>query len=167
MLFALRFNMADDLCQLERFEEAAELLPQVRELALQQANELDLIRVGWLTARVAAGEGRTADAIAGLEQVTRDFTVRELPYNAALSSLDLSVLWLKAGRTAEVRELAVAMSWIFKARGIDREALAALRFFCDAARQERATVELARQVIVEFEQVRRSALSLTKRRDRA
>jgi tetratricopeptide (TPR) repeat protein len=160
MNFALRFNMADNLCQLERFEEAAELLPQIRELALQQGNELDLIRVGWLDARVAAGEGRTADAIAGLEQVSREFSVRGLAYNAALSSLDLAVLFLATRRTVEVRKLAVAMAWIFRSKGIDREALVALKFFCNAARQERATVELAQQAMVEIQQTRRSASPL-------
>lgn len=156
-LFALRFNMADDLCRLERYGEAAELLPEVRALAIQQANELDLIRVSWLSAKVAAGQGRTDEATADLEQVRRDFTVRALAYDAALSSLDLSVLWLEIGRTAEVRELAVAMGWIFKANGIDREALAALRLFCDAAQRKAATVELAKQVIAEIEKVRPSA----------
>jgi tetratricopeptide (TPR) repeat protein len=162
LLFALRFNMADDLCHLERYGEAAELLPQVRELAVQQANELDLIRVGWLSAKIAAGQGRMKEAIAGLEQVRWDFTARELPYDAALSSLDLAVLWLRTGRTVEVRELAVAMGWIFKSKGIHREALAALRLFCDAAKQESATVELARLVIAEIEQARRSASPLEK-----
>jgi tetratricopeptide (TPR) repeat protein/transcriptional regulator with XRE-family HTH domain len=157
MLFAFRFNMADALCQLERFEEAAELLRQIRELALQQGNELDLIRVGWLDARVAAGEGRIGDAIAGLEQASQDFTDRELPYNAALSSLDLAVLLLRARRTAEVRKLAVTMGWIFRSQGIDREALGALKLFCDAALQERATVELARKVIADIEEARCSA----------
>jgi tetratricopeptide (TPR) repeat protein len=157
LLFALRFNMADNLCHLARYEEAAQLLPLVRELAIQQANELDLIRVGWLTAKVAAGEGRAEEAIAGLEQVRRDFTARELPYNAALSSLDLCALLLQAGRTVEVKEIAVAMAWIFKAQGIGREALAALSLFCDAAVQESASVELARRVIEDLEQVRRSA----------
>lgn len=157
LVFALRFNMADDLCHLERFDEAGKSLPQVRDLAIQQGNELDLIRVVWLTAKVTAGEGRREEAIAGLEQVNRDFAVRRMPYDAALSSLDLSVLWLKAGHTREVKQLAVAMGWIFKAQGIDREALAALELFCTAARRERATVELARKVIADIEQVRRSA----------
>ena len=115
LVFALRFNTAEDLCQLERYGEAAELLPPVRELAVEQANELDLLRVSWLSAKVAAGQGRAEEAIVGLEQVVRDFAARELPYDAALSSLDLSVLWLKARRTAEVREQAIAMGWIFTA----------------------------------------------------
>lgn len=157
--FALRFKSANHLCYLERHVEAAELLPQLRELAIQQANELDLIRVNWLTARVAAGEGRTAEAIDGLEQVSRDFTVLKQPYNAALSSLDLAVLWLREGRTREVKELALTMGWIFTAQGIAREALAALQLFCNAASQEAATLELARKVIADIEQARASAPS--------
>ena len=50
------------------------------------------------------------------------------------------------GRTAEVREIAEEMLWIFKAQEVHREALAALRLFCEAAQQETATVALARQV---------------------
>ncbi|HEY4572750.1 MAG TPA: helix-turn-helix transcriptional regulator, partial [Thermoanaerobaculia bacterium] len=122
LLLRLRFNMADDLLQLERYAEAAALLPRVRELAVEQANDLDLLRVDWLTARVAAGRDKVAEAVAGLEQVTRDFAARELPYDAALASLDLAALWLKEGRVAEVKRLAVAMGWIFTAKGIHREA---------------------------------------------
>ena len=124
-------------------------------MAMEQANALDLIRVSWLTAKVAAGQGRTEEAIAGLEQVQKEFTIRELAYDAALSSIDLAVLWLRTGRPAEVRELAVALGWIFKAQGIDRECLMALQLFCDAASQEKATVELARHTVVEIERVRR------------
>jgi hypothetical protein len=120
-------------------------------------NELDLIRVVWLTAKVAIGQGLREEALAGLNQVRRDFTARQLPYDAALSSLDLAVLWLDAGRTAEVREIALAMAWIFKAQGIHREALGALSLFYDAAQQETATAELTRRVIAELERVRRSA----------
>jgi transcriptional regulator with XRE-family HTH domain len=150
LLFSLHFNMTVDLCHLERYTEAAALLPRVRELAIEQANELDLLRLSWLTARVAAGQGRVAEAVAGLEQVCREFTARELPYDAALASLDLAVLWLKDHRAAEVKQLAVAMGWIFKTKGIHREALAALRLFHEAALQETATEELVWRVIAEL-----------------
>ncbi len=156
-LFALRFNTADNLCHLERFQDAADLMPQVRELAVQLANELDLIRVVWLEAKIVAGHGRVEEAFAGLERARGHFTACELPYEAALASLDLAVLLLQAGRTAEVRRLAIAMGWIFKAQGIGREALAALSLFCKAARDESATVELARHVIQDIDKVGRSA----------
>ncbi len=166
LILCLRFDTANNLYLLSRYAEAAELLPKVREWAVQQGNELDLTRVVWLESRVAAGAGRTEEAIAGLEQVRKEFTTRELAYDAALSSLDLAVLWLEAGRTAEVKELAVAMGWIFRAEGIHREALAALRLFSHAARQESATAGLARQVVTEIEKVRRSASLASKGRDR-
>jgi transcriptional regulator with XRE-family HTH domain len=157
LLFSLHFNKAVDLCHLKRYAEAAALLPRVRELAIEQANELDLLRFAWLTARVAAGQGRVAEAVAGLEQVCEEFTARELPYDAALASLDLAVLWLKDQRAAEVKQLAVAMGWIFKTKGIHREALAALRLFHEAALQETATEELARRVIAELRRLTASS----------
>ena len=104
--------------------------------------------------------------MARLERVQSDFTVRELPYDAALSSLDLAVLWLEQGRRAEVRQLAVGMAWIFKAKDIDREALASLRLFDEAARQEAATVALARRTSAEIEKVRRMAPPLRETRGR-
>jgi tetratricopeptide (TPR) repeat protein len=162
-LFALRFNAADLLCLLERHEEAARRVPAVRELALKQGHEMNLRRVVWLEARVAAGLGRAAEAMAGLEQVRLDFTDLGLPYEAALSSLELAVLWLEAGRTAEVRKLAVAMAWIFKAKGIQEEALAALQLFRDAAEREAATVELARRVLAEIQKSESSAPPLKNR----
>jgi transcriptional regulator with XRE-family HTH domain len=157
LLFALRFNQAVDLCHLERWKEAAKLLPWVMEKVAERGNELESIRGGWLQAKVAAGLGRDAEATARLEQVSRDFRAHDLPYEAALSSLDLALLWLKAGRTQEVKGLAVAMGWIFTAKGIDREALQSLALFCEAARLEAATVELARRAIAEIETARRSA----------
>jgi transcriptional regulator with XRE-family HTH domain len=155
LLFALHFNRTDDLCHLERWEEAAKLLPVVTKMAAEQGNSLDLIRLGWLQAKVAAGQGRTQEAIAKLEKVSGDFTDRRLPYEAALSSLDLAVIWLKAGRNAEVALIAIGMKWIFEAKKIQREALMALRLFCDAAEREAATVELARRVIADLEKAER------------
>lgn len=157
LLFALHFKTANNLYHLGHYPQAAKRLPQVREFAIEQANDLDLIRVVWLEARVASGQGKTQEAIDRLGQVRRDFTNRDLPYDAALSSLDLALLWLKAGRTAEVRELARSMAWIFASKKIHREALAALSLFCEAARQEIATLELTRRVMATIEEIRRSA----------
>lgn len=85
----------------------------------------DLVRVDWLTARLAARTGRIEEAIATQEEVRKSFADQGLPYDAALASLDLAVLYLEEGRTAEVQELAREMAEIFKAQGIAREALAA------------------------------------------
>jgi len=150
-LFALRFKLANNYCHLERHQEAAALLPQVRELGERLGNALDLVRVEWLAARVAAGLGQREEAILRLSRVRQEFTVRGISYNAALASLDLAVLYLEEGRTREVKDLAREMAEIFKAQGIAREALAALTLFVEAAQKEKATVELVRRVIQKVE----------------
>ena len=158
LLFGLRFNTADNLWHLGRYSEAAQLIPEVRRLAIQQSNELDLLRVLWLEARVDGGLGRIEKATAAMEQVQRSFiSNHELPYEAALTSLDLALLWLQVGRTAEVKQMALGMTWIFASKRIEREAVAALSLFCEAAKQEAATVSLTRDVIARIEEVRRSA----------
>jgi hypothetical protein len=157
LLFALRFNMTEDLSVLERYEEVADLLPQVRELALERRKEGELSRVLWLQAKLDAGQGRLEEAVAGLQLVRRDFLDHDLPYTAAVASLDLAIVWLRAGRTAEVRELAAEMEAVFRAKKIRREALAALLLFCEAAKRETATVALVRRTIAAIEKASRSA----------
>ena len=156
-LFFLRFKIVKHLCELGRYAEAAKLLPFVREMAIEQGMELNLIRVAWLGAKIDAGQGRVAEASAGFEQVRQDFRAHKLPYEAALASLDLAVLLLQERDTAEVKELAVTLAWIFAAKGIAREALAAISVFCEAAREEIATVEQARRTIRDVEEAQRSA----------
>lgn len=167
LLFALHFKTANHLCHLGRYQDARDSLPQVRELAVRQGNDLDFIRVVWLEARVAVGQNRLERAVEALEQVRRDFTARGMPYDAALASLELAVLYLKEDRSPEVRDLARAMTWIFEAQRITREALAALTLFCDAAQRETATVELTQRVIGEFSKAKPSApLRFPKQRGR-
>ncbi|HSS78789.1 MAG TPA: tetratricopeptide repeat protein [Thermoanaerobaculia bacterium] len=145
--FGLRFNLLAALCSLERFEEAEQKLSEVRELAERLGGELDLARLVWLEGQVAAGLGRTAAAETAFQQARQVFERRELTVNYALVSLELALVLLEQGRTAEVRILAEEMLTIFRAQQVEREALAALRLFCDAAKQETATVELTRRVV--------------------
>jgi hypothetical protein len=143
----LRFNLLVDLCHLEHFEDASLRLREVRELALREGEELDLVRVVWLEGKVAAGLGRVEEAHTAFEQARRGFRARELAYDYALVSLDLSLLLLANDHLGEVRKIAEEMLWIFSAQGIHREALAALQVFCEAARREAVTVDLARSIV--------------------
>jgi tetratricopeptide (TPR) repeat protein len=146
LALVLRFNLSAALCRLGRAAEAEPRLPEVRALAEQLGQELDLLRVAWLEGKVAAGLGRTAAAERVFERVRREFAARKLGYDCALASLDLALVLLGEDRVAEVRELAAEMLWIFREKRIHREALATLRLFCDAAGREAATTDLARRV---------------------
>jgi transcriptional regulator with XRE-family HTH domain len=154
LLCVLQFNLAVSLCHLGRYIEAAELPPKVRSLAVQLGNGLDLVRVLWLEGRIAAGLRRTGEAVSTLEQVRKDFAALGIAYDAALASLDVAVLHLELGRAAEVKILAREMAPIFQAQGVHREALAALKLFCEAAEQEIATARWTRRLIVFLERAR-------------
>ena len=145
-LWVLRSNLIQNLNHLRRFAEADALLPELRRLADQLGQELDLLRTSWMEGWVAAGLGRREKAIAALEHVSRELARRQIPFDAALAGLELAVLYLEEGRTAEVRKLAEELLAIFKAQKVHREALAALTIFCKAAAKEAATVELARRL---------------------
>lgn len=154
LVFSVKFNIAANLCLSGRYYEARTTLPSVRELAIDLGNELDLIRVLWLEGRAKAGLGQTEEAVEALEQVRGEFTSRAIAYDTALVSLELAVLRLEGGRTREVKEMATQMLWIFGAQGVHREALAALRLFCEAAEQGAATVEMTRCILGYLEKAR-------------
>lgn len=139
-------NLVEDLLSLGRVEEARERLPEVRRLAEQLGGELDLTRIVWLEAKVEAAGGNLWEARKRFEQVRASFTRPELSYDYALVSLELSAVLLQQGETRRVRKIADEMAVIFRSQQVSREALAALRVFCEAARRENATAEQARQV---------------------
>ncbi|HEX4966846.1 MAG TPA: tetratricopeptide repeat protein [Thermoanaerobaculia bacterium] len=145
--FGLRFNLAVDLINLERYEEAEARVPEVRALAEKLGEELDLTRTLWLQGKLHAGLGRREEARRAFAQVRRVFEKRDLAFDYALVSLELALLLLEQGRTAEVRALAEEMLLIFQTQKVEREPLAALQLFCDDAKLEAATVDLTRRVV--------------------
>jgi tetratricopeptide (TPR) repeat protein/DNA-binding XRE family transcriptional regulator len=154
--WVLLFNSTVALLHLGRLTEAEALLAEAREVAIRLGNELDLARTLWVTARLDLSLGRTTKATAALEQVFEDLLASHgLLYDAALAGMDLALLHLGQGHTQEVKSLALRMETIFASLGIEREALAALLVFCEAARREEATVDLARQTAEVIEKVRR------------
>jgi tetratricopeptide (TPR) repeat protein len=146
-LCVLKSNRPTFLCHLERYAEADALMPEVRRLAAELNNELDLVRLRWLEGRLGAGLGQAKEALAMLEGVRQDFLTRNIAYDAALVTMEMAVLHLEAGQTGEVKALAREMAPIFEAQQVHREALAALLLFRKAVEQDAATAALARRVV--------------------
>jgi transcriptional regulator with XRE-family HTH domain len=143
LVCALHLNLTDYLVQLGEVAEAEILLPGARSLAARLGNDLDLLRSRWIEGRVAAARGREAEAASTFDSVRRDFAARGLPYDAALCTIELAALLLEQGRTGDVKELARESAPIFTAKGVHREAQAALELFRRAAEQESVTAVLA------------------------
>jgi tetratricopeptide (TPR) repeat protein len=150
----LRFNLAVNFCHLNSYAEAASLIPEIRRLAIQLGNGLDLVRLLWLEGRTLVGLGRQADAINALEQVRMELIFRGIAYDVALVSLELAALYMEEGRFEEVKVLTHQMAPIFRAQGVHREALAALRLFTEAAERDTATAQMARRLVSYLERAR-------------
>jgi len=146
LALGIRLLLLLDLCLEDRAAEAQPHLGEVRSIAERLNRDLDLTRVLWMEGLVAAGVGRNAEAEANLQQVRGEMAKREIAFDYALVTLDLTVVLLSENRTAEVRALATDLIWIFRKQQVSENALAALHLFREAARREAATVGLARLV---------------------
>ncbi len=129
-----------------RNEEAMDLLPSVREIFRETAEPLDWLRLRWTEASISQGLGRTVEAEAAYREVQGKFLELGKNYDVALVSLDLATLLAEQGRTEELRSLAAEILPVFESREVPQEALAALLLFQRACAEERATVELVRQI---------------------
>jgi len=150
-----RHNLISYLSEGGRHREAWERLPETRALAEQLGHPLDRVRLRWLEGRIALRLGRVEEGLAALHEARDAFLAKEIGYAAALISLELAVFHAERGERAQVRRLAEEMLPLFAARDVHREAQAALKLFCDAARAERAELDLARAVLDYLERARR------------
>ena len=146
LLLCLRHNLLDNLASAGRFAEARELLPEVEALCRSAGSRLDELRLRWVAGRIAAGLGDRTAARQAFDGARREFAARGMAYDAALVSLELAVLLIENGETAEVRELAEEIAEIFRARDVHRETLAALAVFQTAVAVDAATADLARDL---------------------
>jgi hypothetical protein len=94
------------------------------------------------------GQGDTAAAEQAFIAARDGFVVEGNGYDAAMVAVeDLALLYLREGRTADVKRLAEEIYAILGAQDIHREAAAALMLFQEAARQEQLTVKVVREYV--------------------
>jgi hypothetical protein len=72
----------------------------------------------------------------------------------------LALVLLRIGLPAEVRRISSDLVGIFRHQGLPENALAALRLFCEAARQEAATIELTERVLQFLRRVAREPAAI-------
>lgn len=148
-LYALaRYNLLAFLALADRFEEAQDLISEVRDLFRETARPLEMIRLRWTEGNIAFGLGRLDEAEAAYREVRQDFLKHGVLYSVALVSLDLALLLSRQGRTEELKRLAAELMEIFAAQEVHREATAALVLFQRACEEERVTAELISRLSV-------------------
>jgi tetratricopeptide (TPR) repeat protein len=164
-----------DLYYYARFDEALYLADDGEYLAARRSLEEHRagiealpehcfhIQLVWLDGRIAHGLGDVEAAERHYTVARTSYQAERLPYDAAMVSLDLAILYAEEGKTAAVRELAEEMLPVFQAREVHREATAALMLFHDAAQTDRVSTEMLRGLVTYLERLRRDPLLRGKR----
>ncbi|MES1243585.1 MAG: hypothetical protein ABUT39_18405 [Acidobacteriota bacterium] len=124
------------------FAEARRQLFEMRALYVRHAGSVDALKLRWIEARIAAGLGDDERAERGFLDVREEFNRRGQVYHAAIMGLELSALWLRKGRLAEVKRLVGEILDVFRSRHVARESIAALLMLREALERDRATRDL-------------------------
>jgi tetratricopeptide (TPR) repeat protein len=134
--------------ELGEYEEASRYLLRMQPLYDRYLSDLERLKLRWVEGKIAAGLGRLDDAEAAFLEASQDFDRAGLGYRSALASLDLVAVWLRQGRTAEIRHLVAQLLATFRAVGVEREALAGILLLRDAVECEQATLELLQLIAI-------------------
>ena len=154
-------NLLFYLVEAGEIERAERLLRQCGELYEAYGGKAERLKVRWMDGRIAFRLGDEARAEEAFLEVRGAFEELGLPYvyDMALVSLELAAVWLAQGRTREIQELLDETVATFQARGIRREAIAALLMIREAVERERATAVLLRTVASELQRLEREPVS--------
>jgi tetratricopeptide (TPR) repeat protein len=142
-----RYNLARYLTEEGQVDAAEELLQADADLYLEFPDAWTQLRLVWLRGKIAARRGDVAAAERAFVEVRDGFLARGNGYDAAMVAIeDHAFLYLRQGRAADVRRLAEEIFPVFQAQDVHREAVAALRLFQEAARQEQVTLQSLREL---------------------
>jgi tetratricopeptide (TPR) repeat protein len=130
------YNLAVYLTEEGRFEEAGEVLEWNEGLFRRFPEPWTQLRLLWLRGDIAGGMGDLAAAEQAYAECRAGFVAEGVGYDAALVSLDLAAVYLRQGRTADARRLAGEVIPVFQAQDVQREAMAALVLFQEAAEKD-------------------------------
>jgi hypothetical protein len=135
-----------NLVECGRYRQARIHLWRSRSLFAQHGGRLSQLRLRWLEGRIDAGLGELERAERELLATRQGFAATGNPYHSALVALDLAAVWLRQGKTKQVRQLVEEMIATFRALRIAREAVAALLILRESCDRDEATLDRVRTV---------------------
>jgi tetratricopeptide (TPR) repeat protein len=146
LFLCARHNLIDYLASCGRYLEAQKYYRAALPLYRAFPDALTQNRRKWVKGKIARGIGQPDQAEALFLEARDGFVCEGIPYDTALVSLDLAVLYAEQARTADLKRLAGEMVPLFSSLYLRREALAALSYLKHAAKAESATVDLVSAV---------------------
>jgi tetratricopeptide (TPR) repeat protein len=123
-VLAARHNLAVFLQESGRLREALAVLDQARALHEYLGDRRNLLRLRWLEGRIARELGELQQAEEAFEDVYRGFA-DDTPIAAALAALDLALIYIETGRSAEVAAVVMGVEMVFRTQEVEPGAMAA------------------------------------------
>jgi tetratricopeptide (TPR) repeat protein len=142
LLLCARHNLIDYLAASGRYLEAQRVYREARSLYRSFPDAWSQNRRKWVKGKISYGLGQVEPAESLFLSARDGFIHEGIPYDTALVSLELAVLYAEQGRMADLKRLAAEMVPIFSSLHIHREALAALAYFRQAVETERVSLAL-------------------------
>lgn len=146
----LRMDQAYLLCQAERYGEAEPMLKEILDLVKHVGRTRDDLQARRLSGWIAAGVGRSEEALKILLPVCNELLAFGRSFEAAGVGLDLAALLAALGRPDDVEEIARQLEPLFEEPKLALAGRTALKVFCWAVRRGTFNAELGRRLAVEF-----------------
>jgi tetratricopeptide (TPR) repeat protein len=156
LLLAACMNLVVAYLTMGEPEQALSLYFEARGLFQDFQDPLVALRVAWQEGLLLRDLGHAQAAEAALLRARDGFLERELLYEVAVVSLDLSEVYLRLGEIEKLHEAVAQMVPTFQSLGVDREMLAALLQLQKADQQSRQAFELIRFLRTRLEQLPQS-----------
>ena len=154
LVMAARHNLTLALKDSGRLDEALGNLQEILPLHARSGKTMDRLRLRWLEGKLAQAQGELERAEAAFREVCDGFLDRQVPYDAALASLDLAAILYEQDRLGEMKRLTEEVLPVFHSLGVHREALAALAMFRQAVDRERVTLRFIAELAAYLQRAR-------------